>query len=136
MHGHLSSHEQTWKVIESARGSSECYACGLIGQALNNRFKKEREEMSIVIVGGHERMERQYTELCKKHGCKSKVFCKYQTGMESRIGNPDLLIVFTHTVSHKAMKCAMSCVPKTTDVVRCHNSSQAALSEILCSYVQ
>ncbi|MCR5481967.1 MAG: DUF2325 domain-containing protein [Clostridia bacterium] len=90
--------------------------------------------MSIVIVGGNECMERQYREICKNHGCKSKVFCKYRAGMESRIGRPDLLILFTHTVSHKAVHCAVSNVPHTTDIVRSHSSSQAALQEILESY--
>ncbi|MDO4467916.1 MAG: DUF2325 domain-containing protein [Bacillota bacterium] len=87
--------------------------------------------MSVVIIGGHECMERQYKDICKKHGCKSKVFCKYKAGMENRIGTPDLLILFTHTVSHKAVKSAVECVPKSTDVIWSHSSSQSALYTIL-----
>lgn len=79
-------------------------------------------------------MERQYQDICKKHGCKSKVFCKYCKGMENRMGNPDLLILFTHTVSHKAVQCAMTNVPEKTDIVRCHSSSKAALCDILGNY--
>ena len=90
--------------------------------------------MSVVIIGGNECMERQYRNICKKHGCKSKVFCKYRTGMESRIGSPDLLILFTHTVSHKAVQCAVSNAPAGTDIVRSHSSSQAALQDILANY--
>ncbi len=90
--------------------------------------------MSVVIVGGNECMERQYQEICKRHGCKSKVFCKYRTGMEERIGQPDLLILFTHTVSHKAVHCAVSSVPETTEIVRSHSSSKSALVEILGAY--
>ena len=30
--------------------------------------------MSVVIVGGHDRMVRQYKDICKKQNCKSKVF--------------------------------------------------------------
>lgn len=30
--------------------------------------------MSICIIGGNERMERQYVNICKKHNCKAKVF--------------------------------------------------------------
>jgi len=30
--------------------------------------------MSVVIVGGHDRMVRQYMDICKKFNCKSKVF--------------------------------------------------------------
>ena len=30
--------------------------------------------MSIVIIGGHDRMVRQYETICKKHNCKAKIF--------------------------------------------------------------
>ena len=30
--------------------------------------------MSVVIVGGHDRMHCRYKEICKKFGCKCKVF--------------------------------------------------------------
>ena len=32
--------------------------------------------MSVVIRGGNECMERQYSNACRKYGCKAKVFCK------------------------------------------------------------
>ena len=32
--------------------------------------------MSIVIVGGNERMVCQYEDICKGFGCKAKVFAK------------------------------------------------------------
>ena len=32
--------------------------------------------MSIVIVGGNERMVCQYEDICKGYGCKAKVFAK------------------------------------------------------------
>ena len=63
--------------------------------------------MSIVIIGGNECMERDYLNLCKEHGCNAKVFCKYKSCMKDRIGNPDLMILFTHTVSHKMVKIAL-----------------------------
>ena len=36
--------------------------------------------MSVVIIGGNECMERQYQQICKKHGCKAKVFVKEKSG--------------------------------------------------------
>ena len=30
--------------------------------------------MSIVIIGGHDRMVRQYRTICKEHNCKAKIF--------------------------------------------------------------
>ena len=50
--------------------------------------------MSIVIVGGHDR-------------------------------------IFTNTVSHKMVKCALDEVGASTDIVRCHTSSGNALNGIL-----
>lgn len=88
--------------------------------------------MSVVIIGGNECMEREYKNLCKKHGCSAKVFCKYQASMKDRIGNPDLIVLFTHTVSHKMVKCALDQVQNsTTNIVRSHTSSLASLRQIL-----
>ena len=49
-----------------------------------------------------------------------------------QIGSPDLLILFTNTVSHKMVKCAITEAEKcNADIVRCHTSSGTALNEIL-----
>lgn len=90
--------------------------------------------MSVVIIGGNECMERKYKETCRKHGCRAKVFCRYQGGMHDRIGSPDLLILFTHTVSHKMVQCALQSTAGNTTVVRSHTSSLASLQRILLEY--
>lgn len=64
--------------------------------------------MSIVIIGGHERMETQYKQICKQYKCKAKVFTKMKTDLKNKIGSPDLLILFTSTVSHKMVHCAVA----------------------------
>lgn len=87
--------------------------------------------MSVVIIGGNECMERRYKDLCKAHGYDAKVFCKCESGMASRIGHPDLLILFTHTVSHKMAKCALESADSCTRVVRSHSSSMSSLRSIL-----
>ena len=51
-----------------------------------------------MIIGGNECMERKYGELCSRFGCRSKIFCKPGADMKNRIGSPDILILFTHTV--------------------------------------
>ena len=56
--------------------------------------------MSVVIVGGHDRMVRQYMDICKKFKCKSKVFTQLPGNFRSQIGQADLIILFTSTVSH------------------------------------
>ena len=49
--------------------------------------------MSVVIVGGNERMVCQYENICKGYGCKAKVFAKEKGTMKKKIGAPDLLIL-------------------------------------------
>jgi hypothetical protein len=88
--------------------------------------------MSVVIIGGNECMVCQYEEICKKHGCKAKVFVKEKSGFKKKIGNPDLMILFTNTVSHKMVYSAMTEAKRNnTQIVRVHSSSAAALSGVL-----
>ena len=87
--------------------------------------------MSVVIVGGNERMERQYKELCEKYRCQAKVYTK-ESGMSGKVGSPDLLVLFTGTMSHKMLQGALCAVKgKPTVVERSHSSSIAALRGIL-----
>lgn len=86
--------------------------------------------MSLVIVGGNECMVREYKDLCKSYSCKAKIYPKI-SGMRN-IGSPDLLVLFTNTVSHKMVKFALSETKgKKIKVARSHSSSMAALKGIL-----
>ena len=88
--------------------------------------------MSIVIVGGHDRMVSQYKKLCKAYNCKAKVFTQMSADFSRQIGEPDLMVLFTNTVSHKMVKAAVEGTRgQKTEIVRCHTSSQAALRGIL-----
>ncbi len=88
--------------------------------------------MSVVIVGGHDRMVCQYKKICKGYHCKAKVFTQMSGNLKDKIGTPDLLILFTNTVSHKMVRCAVNEAEKcNADIVRCHTSSGSALNEIL-----
>ena len=62
--------------------------------------------MSVVIVGGNERMACQYMDICKNHGCKAKVYVKENGSLKKKLGTPDYLLLFTSTVSHKMMLSA------------------------------
>lgn len=88
--------------------------------------------MSVVIVGGHDRMATKYKQICKKYNCKAKVFTQMSADLNKQIGSPDLLVLFTNTVSHKMIKTAVDEAKKCdTEIVRCHTSSANALNEIL-----
>lgn len=74
----------------------------------------------------------QYKTICRNHQCKAKVFTQMTATMGKQIGCPDLLVLFTNTVSHKMVQCALCGIDeKKTSVVRCHTSSGTALTEIL-----
>ncbi len=91
--------------------------------------------MSVVIIGGHERMEAQYKEICKRYHCKVKVFTKMKTNLDRKIGSPDLMILFTATASHKMVHCAVAESERTKAVLeRSHSSSANALIHILEAY--
>ena len=88
--------------------------------------------MSVVIIGGHDRMVCNYKNICKKHKCKAKVFPQMPGDLKQQLGSPDLCVLFTNTVSHKMVKCALEeAKKKEVEVVRCHSSSGAALEQIL-----
>ncbi|MBQ9120871.1 MAG: DUF2325 domain-containing protein [Clostridia bacterium] len=87
--------------------------------------------MSVVIVGGHECMVRQYKELCNEYNCKAKVYSKMNNGLKG-LGTPDLLVLFTGTVSHKALYTVMKQIKgQKVKVARAHSGSIAALKTIL-----
>ena len=91
--------------------------------------------MSVVIIGGNERMVRRYEDLCKSYDCSAKVFAKTEKGLQN-FGNPDLLILFTSTMSHKMVQGAMSELKGGSTVIeRCHTSSLSALRGILEKHV-
>lgn len=74
----------------------------------------------------------QYKKICKAHRCRAKVFTQMSGNLKEKIGNPDLVVLFTNTVSHKMVRCALSEAERANaDVVRCHTSSKTALEEIL-----
>ena len=86
--------------------------------------------MRVVIIGGNECMVRRYTDLCREYRCKAKVYPKMSNGIKN-LGTPDLMILFTNTISHKMVRCALSEAKENTTVARCHSSSIAALKGIL-----
>lgn len=92
--------------------------------------------MSVVIVGGNECMERRYKDLCKEYGHKAKIYIQMTKKIKS-IGKPDLIILFTNTMSHKMLRSILNDIKKCSVCVeRCHTSSATALKNILNNYVE
>ena len=91
--------------------------------------------MSVVIVGGNDKMIRQYEDLCKNYKCKAKEFTQPSSNLREKIGRPDLMILFTNTVCHKMIVTATQTAGKNNiEIARSHSSSATALKKILSQY--
>ncbi len=92
--------------------------------------------MSVVIVGGNECMTRRYKELCEEYNCKAKIYPKPTAGLKN-VGAPDLLVLFTSTMSHKMLRSVLSATKgQDLQIARSHTSSIAALKNILENHVE
>jgi hypothetical protein len=81
-------------------------------------------------------MECQYADICKSYGCKAKIFTKEKGAMRKKLGSPDLLILFTNTVSHRMVIGAVQEAKRNhIPIARVHTSSAAALRGVLSDYV-
>lgn len=88
--------------------------------------------MSIVIIGGNEKMEYQYIDICKEYGYKAKVFSKKNGALKKSLGTPDLMVLFTNTVSHKMVLSASKEAKKNKiPIAHCNSSSSTALRNLL-----
>ncbi|GMO58528.1 MAG: hypothetical protein Ta2G_18600 [Termitinemataceae bacterium] len=88
--------------------------------------------MSVVIIGGNECMECQYKSICKDYKCKAKVFTKGSKGLDDRIGDPDLIVIFTNPVSHDMVKVAKKrAANDNITLIQSHCGSANSLRNIL-----
>jgi len=93
--------------------------------------------MSVVILGGNECMVRQYKSLCQSFDCSAKVFPKLGGSLKGRLGSPDLLVLFTDTISHKMMQNALNEAKGGSTVVeRVRSSSMSALRGVLQAHTE
>lgn len=88
--------------------------------------------MCVLIIGGHDCMTGQYKQICKKYKCNSKIYTHMPTDMKRKFGSPDLVVLFTGTVSHKLVRCVVDeAKKKNASLIRSHSSSGRALQTIL-----
>ncbi len=93
--------------------------------------------MSVVVIGGNDRMATRYKDICKAYNCKAKVFTQMPSDFENKLGNPDLMVVFTNTCSHKMVKSVNRKSQKhDIPVARVHSASVCALKGILEQFCQ
>ncbi len=68
----------------------------------------------------------------RRYRCKAKVFTRMSGNLKTQIGQPDLIILFTSTVAHKMVHCALREAERyQIRVERAHSSSASALDSVL-----
>lgn len=88
--------------------------------------------MSIVVIGGHDRMYDEYKEICSRRGHKAKIYTQMPSRFDKIIGTPDRIVLFTSTVSHKMTNIALKeAKRKNIKIIRCHSSSASSLEGLL-----
>lgn len=91
--------------------------------------------MSVVVVGGNDRMVTRYKEICKSYRCKAKVFTQLTADFENQLGSPDLMVIFTATCSHKMVNTAnRKSKQLAIPVAKVHSSGVSALRGVLEQY--
>ena len=91
--------------------------------------------MSVVVVGGNDRMAGRYKEICKGFDCKAKIFTQMPADFGSKLGTPDLVVVFTDTCSHKmVIRVNQKADQNKFAVEKVHSSSVNALRNVLKQY--
>ncbi|MDR2696363.1 MAG: DUF2325 domain-containing protein [Deltaproteobacteria bacterium] len=69
--------------------------------------------MCAALIGGMDRLRQEYIDTAKDMGVDLKVFTGQERSIRNRLGNPDMMIVFTGKVSHtartEAVKHARAC---------------------------
>lgn len=64
--------------------------------------------MCIALIGGMDRLHREYINEAERFGINLKVFSKSETGIDTKVKNVDAIVIFTNKVSHKLKREVMN----------------------------
>lgn len=88
--------------------------------------------MSILLIGGMDRLKSSYIEEARKMNVDLKVFTKTLAKLPSRIGNVDAIIIFTNKVSHHAKREVMNFAKaKNIPIFKYHSCGICTLRDCL-----
>lgn len=74
-----------------------------------SNFVNQREaRMCAALIGGMDRLKRDYMRAAKDGGVTLRCFNGSERGIADQLGTPDMLIIFTNMVSHEARKKALA----------------------------
>ncbi|MDD6181593.1 MAG: DUF2325 domain-containing protein [Desulfovibrionaceae bacterium] len=60
--------------------------------------------MCAALIGGMDRLRQEYINAARKQGISLRCFNGGECGIETKLGSPDMLIMFTNMISHEARK--------------------------------
>ena len=78
--------------------------------------------MCAALIGGMDRLKREYMTEAKKNGVKLKHFTGKERKISNALGNVDFVVLFTNKVSHKARKDVLDAVRGKDVPVYMHHS--------------
>jgi len=88
--------------------------------------------MCAALVGGMDRLKRDYMNEAKKNGVKLKCYTGKERKISGSLGKVDFVVLFTNKVSHKARKDVLTSLRGTdTPVIQCHSCGISSLRECL-----
>lgn len=87
--------------------------------------------MCAALVGGMDRLKREYVTEAKKNGIKLKHFTGKERKISKSLGRVDFVVMFTNKVSHKARKDVLAAIGKDTPVYMEHSCGISTLRKCL-----
>ena len=78
--------------------------------------------MSIILVGGMDRLGGQYRKEARLQGMDLQIFSQAASGMGAKIKNADAVVIFTNKVSHQAKNEAFTAAKKCGIPVFMHHA--------------
>ncbi len=88
--------------------------------------------MSVIIVGGLDRLERHYERVASKMGYKARIFDSFKPNLCNTLKNSQGVVMFTNLISHPAAKMVISTAKENrVPVVRSHKCGTSALEKCL-----
>jgi hypothetical protein len=93
--------------------------------------------MCAVLVGGMDRLHKEYISVAKDMGVDLKVFTGQERSIKSQLGDLDMLILFTDKVSHAARKEVVKHArAKQIPLHMAHSSGVSTLRKCITSHTR
>lgn len=78
--------------------------------------------MSIVLIGGMDRLAAQYQKEAGRLGMDLQIFSQAKQGMDLKIKNADAVVIFTNKISHHAKNQAFTAAKNSGIPVYMHHA--------------